>query len=221
MTVIDGRIPRSMLAHLDQVPPGKPVAVLLRHSVRDELPPNEAGNAVALNDIGRRLAFQFGERLRGRLRRLHTSPVLRCVQTAELLNAGAGTNLEIVADRLLGDPGVYVVDAQLAWSNWERLGHEGVIEHLVSVSDPLPGMAQPDEAARFLVRHMLAIAANETGLHVFVSHDSLVAATAARTLGKRLSKSDWPWFLEGAFFQQTDGGVHVVYQGYEHVLDGD
>lgn len=45
--------------------------------------------------------------------------------------------------------------------------------------DALPGMAAPEPAARFLVHYMLA-AAKEPGVHLFVTHDSLVTATAAR-----------------------------------------
>ena len=105
-------------------------------------------------------------------------------------------------DRLLGDPGVYVVDGERAWSNWEALGHEGVMAHLVSQDHPLPGMADPDPAARLLVRHMLAVAGNRSGLHLFVRHDSVVTATAARLLGEPLAKDDWPWYLEGAFFRR-------------------
>ena len=197
----------------------KPVAMLLRHSVRGDLPTDNAGNAVPITDEGRRLAWALGDMLRGRMRRIHTSPVLRCVQTAEALSAGAETNLSILHDRMLGDPGVYVLNGQLAWANWERLGHEGVVLHLVGSSEVLPGMACPDKAARHLVNHMLA-AADEPGLHVFVTHDALVMPTAARMLGKTLAKSDWPLFLEAAFFWKSDAGVHIAYRDDERLRAG-
>lgn len=191
--------------------------MLMRHSVRNHLPAGEAGNAVPITDEGRCLALAMGKMVSSPLRRIHTSPVLRCVQTAAALNVGAATNHEIVPDRLLGDPGVYVLDGQLAWSNWERLGHDGVVQHLVTSSEALPGMARPDEAAQLLVRHMLATAGGEPGLHGFITHDTLVMATAARLLGKPLGKADWPWYLEAAFFWKSDAGVHVVYREYEGV----
>ena len=37
-----------------------------------------------------------------------------------------------VSEGLLGDPGVYVVDARRAWSNWEVLGQDSVVKSLVS-----------------------------------------------------------------------------------------
>jgi broad specificity phosphatase PhoE len=195
----------------------QPVALLLRHSVRDDLPPGEAGNHVPITEIGRQLANELGERIGKRLCTLHTSPLIRCVQTAEALAYGAGSDAPIVRDTLLGDPGVFVIDGQRAWINWENLGHEAVMRHLVSSDDALPGMARPDPAARFLVHHMLSVAGNQAGLHLFVTHDSLVTATAARLLKTPLGPDDWPWYLEGVFFWRTNAGVQTAYRNLVNI----
>jgi len=113
---------------------------------------------------------------------------------------------------LLGDPGVYVLDGDLAWANWEKLGHEEVMRHIVSESDPLPGMAQSDEAAQLLLGHMLTSAGNASGLHLFITHDSVITATVSRLQGIPHGPSDWPCFLEGALFWRTEKGVLVVYR---------
>lgn len=222
MSSFNFQIPPSVLAHLEHVPRDRVLVVLLRHSVRDHLPPGEAGDTLPITDVGRRLARELGELLRGRLRTLRTSPLVRCVQTAEALRNGAGVDLSISSssDRLLGAPGVYVTDGRRAWENWERLGNEGVIRHLVSEAEALPGMARPDEAARFLVHHMLAATAEEPGVHVFVTHDSLVVTTAARLLGHPLGHDDWPWYLEGAFFWRDETGVYTSYRDHRAQRQG-
>ena len=93
------------------------------------------------------------------------------------------------------------------------------MEHLVSQDRPLPGMADPAPAARFLVQHMLARAGDRPGLHVFVTHDSLVTTTAARLLGEHLGKDDWPWYLEGAFFWRQGGHLVTAYRGRSNKSD--
>lgn len=211
------QISPSMERWLTAIPLDRPVALLLRHSVRDDLPPGDAGNAVPINEAGVKLAQLLGHALRGRLRTLHASPLPRCIQTAEMLCAGAGVELPIVPDLLLGDPGVFVLDGRTAWKNWVALGHEGVMQHLVSAKSALPGMANPDAAARYLVNHMLASTAQTPGLHVFVTHDSLVTATAARLLGRALGPESWPWYLEGAFFWRDDEGLHAAYRDEHRV----
>lgn len=204
-------IPPSTLRWLTELAEDRAVTVLLRHSVRGPLPDDSAGVDVPLTSTGERLARELGALLGTRLRTLHASPLVRTMQTAEALRTGAGVDLTINADPLLGQPGVYVLETKTAWTNWERFGFEGMIRRLNS-GEALPGMAEPDEAARFLVKSMLAHATGP-GVHVFVTHDSLVTVTAARFLGVELGRADWPWYLEGAFFWRDDSGaVHAAYR---------
>jgi broad specificity phosphatase PhoE len=220
MTEVQWQIPPSVLRLLDRAPTDRAVVVLLRHSVRDHLPAGDAGYALPITEIGRRLAIELGGLIGSRLCTLHASPLLRCVQTAQALAEGSGVGIAIVPNRLLGDPGVFVLDGRSAWANWQQLGHEGVMRHLVSEISALSGMARPDEAARFLVQSMLGEAAGRPGAHVFVTHDSLVTTTAARLLGKPLGLVDWPWYLEGAFFWSAEGGVRVAYRDCEAIHPG-
>ena len=212
MNTTDWRIPSSVTRWLAEMPPDAPVAVLLRHSVRDHLPPGDAGYAIPITPVGAALGRELGALVGSRLRTLHASPLPRCVQTAEAIRAGAVVDIPVDRDRLLGDPGVYVIDDARAAMSWKEQGHEGVMAHLVSEDRPLPGMADPAPAARFLVRHMLAIAGNRSGLHLFVTHDSVVTATAARLLGEPLGRDAWPWYLEGAFFRRQGGHVVTAYR---------
>jgi len=217
---IDWQIPPSVLHHLERVPKDRPVALLLRHSVRDEIPAGGVGYDLPITDVGRAIATELGRNLGLRLNRLHSSPLPRCVQTADALRLGAGSDVRIVEDRLLGDPGAYVLDGKKAWQNWESMGHEGVMDHLDASLPSLPGMARANEAARFLVHQMLAVAGAAPGVSVFVTHDSLVTPTVSHMIGQRLGKTAWPWFLEGAFFWRAEAGVHTAYREHEGVHSG-
>lgn len=211
MTDITWVIPPSTLAWLDNAPSDRPVAMLVRHSVRGYLPPGDAGYALPITDVGHQLARELGMKLRGRLRRVHASPLLRTMQTAERLAEGATRETAVVPDRMLGDPGAFVVDGR-AGAAWSELGHEEVMRRLVHGDDVLPGCADAEAAARALVQHMLAASDGAPGVHAFVTHDSLVTATVARLLGEPLTKEDWPWYLEAAFFWKEGDAVHVGYR---------
>lgn len=209
---IDWRIPASTLRWIAESPRGSPVVILLRHSVRPPLDEHDVGYSVPITDDGRRIARELGALLGDRLRSLHASPLLRCVQTAEEIGAGAGRSLDVARDTMLGDPGAFVNDGRLAWPSWRDLRHEGVMTHLVRENFALPGMAEPDYAARALVHHMLTHAGGRPGVHVFVTHDSLVTATAARMLGKPLGRGAWPLYLEAAFFWRVDEELVAAYR---------
>lgn len=218
---IDWRIPPSVLRHLAELPQDRPVVLLLRHSVRYDLPPDAPGNDVPLTEIGRALARDLGALIGARLKSLHSSPVPRCIDTAASIRDGASLGLNITQDRLLGDPGVFVLDGPRAWSNWQKLGHEGVMAKLVSGTGIMPGMADPDFAARFLTHHALAQADGDAGVHVFVTHDSVIAATASRMLARPQGAADWPWYLEGVFFtQMEDGSVRCAYRDLDQCFPG-
>lgn len=213
MTSPTQSLPLSVLYWLNACPTDRPVALLLRHAARDALPPDDTGNALPITELGVRMAEELGETIGNRLLTLHSSPIKRCIQTAEHLRLGAGVTVDIVPDRLLGDPGAYVLDGKRAWVNWQELGHEGVVRHLISGDYALPGMADPGSAARLLAEHMLATAGDQVGLHIFVTHDTLVTATAWRFLGKPYDREQWPKFLEAAFFWPESGGVTCAFGG--------
>lgn len=205
-------IPPATTHLLAQSPSDRPVVVLLRHSVRDDLAEGDVGYAIPITDAGRRIAQSLGNLLGRRLQTLHSSPLIRCIQTAEALAEGAGVEISVTRNRLLGDPGVFVLDGRRAWANWERLGNTGVMRQLVTDTQPMFGMARPNEGARFLVHSMLAAAEQQPGIHVFVTHDSVLMPAAARLLGEPLGLEDWPAYLEGALFWRTGQGVHAAYR---------
>lgn len=211
MTEITHVIPPSTLAWLEQVPRDHPVAMLIRHSVRGPLAEGDAGYAMPLTEEGHRLAVQLGSQLRGRLQSAHASPLLRTMQTAERLLEGAGVGGAVRPDTHLGDPGIYMLDRR-AGPHWRELGHEGMMTRLVTNQPPLSGCADADASARFLVLHMLAAARGAPGVHAFVTHDSLVTATAARLLDVPLTRDDWPWYLEAVFFWEENDGIHAAYR---------
>ncbi|CCO22250.1 histidine phosphatase family protein [Maridesulfovibrio hydrothermalis] len=216
MDAADWQIPPSVIENLERLPHDRPIVFLIRHSVREDLPDGSAAYSLPITECGIQLGRQLGSLLGKRLCSLHTSPLNRCVQTAEALQVGAGSDFPITSSRLLGDPGAYVIDGKIACLNWEKKGYEGMMTHLVSATEALPGMARPVEAARFLVCRMLAIAGDRPGIHVFVTHDSLVAPTAAHLLNIPLGVEDWPWYLEGAFFWHADNQVYTAYRSYQN-----
>ncbi len=205
-------IPTTLLRNIKRVPEEYPVALLLRHSIREDFGTGDIGNNTPITDDGKAIAFELGRFLGERLRSLHSSPLLRCVQTAQALREGAGYYLDISEHRFLGDPGIFVLDGALAWSNWEAMGNEGVMRHLASENYALPGMADPETASQELVRNMLSLMDRSPGVHVFVTHDTILGPVAARFLRQADKAPKGPLFLEGALFWSSHVGVNIAYR---------
>ncbi|MCA9711275.1 MAG: histidine phosphatase family protein, partial [Myxococcales bacterium] len=175
----------------------RPVVLMVRHAERHAIAPGSVGVNVGLTEEGRDEALRLGAELGARLRSVTTSPIVRCRATAALLCEGAECRLQLVDDSLLGGPGAFVADGDVAWANWQHLGNEGVIAHLMSSDEVLPGMHPPAVASERLLGLLLAALEREIGLHVFVTHDAILAPFIARLIGRPLMREEWPGFLDG------------------------
>lgn len=194
------------------IPADRPVALLLRHAERPELPVGLPGDDVPLTPRGRREAQALGEALGARLSGLSTSPVRRCVETAEAIRDGAGLVAVARPDPMLGAPGAFVEDADLAWSTWLAWGHQAVIEALVGTRPTPPGFADPAPAARRLACHVVAeLAGAPPGIRVFVTHDVVLGPLAAHLLGRARNRGTWPRFLQGAWLWSEGDRIALAY----------
>ena len=181
-------------------PNDRPVALLLRHGERPPITAGSHGADLALTEAGRHTAEALGAVLGRRILGLRCSPVRRCRETAEALRRGADRYLDIVDDRLLGDPGVFVDDAALAWTHWVSLGHEAVVEHLARTEGhPLPGLTSPARASRRLWVHLAGtLDGSVPGLQIFITHDAVLYPALVRGLCLPRDRETWPNFLEAA-----------------------
>ena len=212
------RIPRTTIRFLSRHPAGKQSLLLIRHSARPPIEPG-GGNDVELLPEGVELAKKLGAHMGERLMSLHSSPVIRCVQTAQAFSEGAGMSLKISKDHMFGCHSVYIEDSKKAGLLWkeEELGHEGILDALVS-GKQLDGFADPWPSAEKLVRHMREQSRGIPGIHVFVTHDSVLTVTAAWALGRKLTKEDWPKYLESVNFVVDEKRVTVFYREWGNII---
>jgi len=198
---------------------GQSVAVLIRHAERPPIPLEDPGNHLPLTNRGRQQAEALGLSLGAAIKSISTSPVRRCIETAEGIRRDSGLPLQIVLDSMLGDPGVYTADPELAWKTWCEWGQERVYRELLEGVDVPPGMEDPFQASRNLARHMLSRIEYDPGVHVYITHDLLIATLAARSFRTTFDETTWPQFLTGLSMWPEKGGVRFTYGGRECRVD--
>lgn len=204
-------IPDGLIRGLSLIPENAATALIIRHSIRDEIPEGQTGNDVPLTAEGRRLAKLFGTAVSSRLASITSSPIRRCTETAQQIIRGSGREFIVPTSRLLGDPGAFIADGQAAWINFQKLGANGVMMHLARENTALPGMHNPRDAAHTLLNDMLKSCVIP-GLHVFVTHDVVLAGIAGQLITGIETKEDLPGFLEGAFFWKNRGQIFGSYK---------
>lgn len=187
--------------------------LIVRHAARPNISPNTVGNDVMLTDEGIEQSKLFASLISGQVLSIRTSPIGRCVQTAELIaQATHFKPNDIQQCRLLGDPGFIIKDGDLAWQHWLKKGHKAVNLHLLSGTESWDGFYDLNNSATRIFSDIKALLNNSAdGVHIWVTHDTILATLAARIGDKRLTLQDWPDFLGYLEIKLSDEQIYISY----------
>ena len=171
--------------------------LIIRHAERPAIAKGNVGNDVSLTEYGLKTTQQFANTLTERIVSIHSSPVLRCMQTAQLIaEVHAYRHSDIEVNRLLGDPGFFIEDADVAWQSWCTKGNDTVNAYLLEGSGTWPGFRDIDNAITDMANHMRQLlSTNDSGLVIWVTHDTILATLVSRLLPQPLTLAEWPNFL--------------------------
>ena len=191
------------LAKTDRIQEKK-IAVLLRHAERSEIPEGTFGNEILLTEKGKKDAEELGKKLSVyNVQKIYTSPIHRCVQTAEYIKKGLGKNVEIVINNELGDPGFHVLDAKAAGETFLKNGLRKIFNDFVSGITP-EGWASVEYLRTHAVEFLKSRMEND-GITLFITHDSLISNFAfANHIKTYDPENDWVEYLDGCIMDLTD-----------------
>lgn len=193
------------------VSPDRSWSLLLRHAERPAIPAGTFGNDLSITADGAAAAEAVGLQLRGRLRRVVTSPVRRCVQTAEAILRGAAVATSATTSTVLGEPGVWISDGDAVGDAFLRLGPRGVVAQ--QLAGDVPGVAPLKTGVARFVELLVAEPGDPGQIDVFVSHDAVVAPLLGALLDSRELPAIWPGYLEGAFLGRSQDGLSIIWRG--------
>ena len=185
------------------------IAVLIRHGERYAIPEGSFGLDALLTPGGMSAAVGFGRAIaRYPVMHIYTSPIKRCVQTAECIMRGLQRNVGISCEDNLGNPGFHVSNAQIAGEHFMRYGAIGVFEQFAADED-IPGIA-PMSYLRNEALNWIDNKCEENGLFFFVTHDSLITHFSHANNLRRYSRESWVDYLDGivvTFHKKSRGGI--------------
>ncbi|WP_342630470.1 histidine phosphatase family protein [Marinobacter alkaliphilus] len=188
--------------------------LIIRHAERPTIEDGTVGNELSLTSNGIHETKRLAKSLPREILSIESSPIQRCIQTAELIAEHHELPLTSIGrSNLLGDPGFIIDDAELAWTNWVERGPEAVNEHLLKGISTWPGFRDLDEAVDQMRRSIEAtLAESDDGIHVWVTHDTIVATLASRLQKTPLTLKEWPDYLGGLRIQlREEDGLEISY----------
>ena len=196
------------------VPRGVDASLVIRHAEREEIPTGTFGHDVNLSAAGASAAEQLGAALsENRALTIVSSPVPRCVQTAEAMLRGAGSTAQVVTYRRLGGPGAFVVDAETAGPLFLELPIPEIARLQLQDEMPLPGMRPTKEGVEILLELTTSPLGENGRLHVFVTHDIILSVFVASIFRSSLKETGWPDFLGGLLLWRHAGRLQFSWKG--------
>ncbi|HQP05048.1 MAG TPA: histidine phosphatase family protein [Bacteroidales bacterium] len=172
-------------------------AIFIRHADRYKIPEREFGNEIELNEAGFRRSIEYGKALSHlKINQIFSSPIKRCIQTAENIVLGYNKTLPIILTKHLGDPGAFTSDGKLAGESFQNMEFNNLYNMLIS-GELVRGNRPLQEGASILNEY-ISINAVPEGVNIFVTHDLIVALYAYAQFGKKYTPgTDWVNYLDG------------------------
>ena len=214
MTQPDGA--ERTLTSLAKVPPASPVAVVLRHAEREEITSGTFGNDVSLTRRGSDSAHRLGMGLSSRMMGVvNSSPLPRCIQTADAIIAGAGWRANATPDRLLGDPGPFVVEPELAGRLFLDMEIEAIVRRQLADDQPPSGMRSTASGVKLVLRELAGALNGPDSASVFVTHDAVLAVLVGYLYGLPVDGFCWPDYLDALVVWPDSDRLRFLWRGLD------
>lgn len=194
---------------------GIPLAgVLLRHAEK-EIVSSQFGNEANITERGQKDCRRLKKALDNKKIMIYSSPLKRCIQTAELLSPVSKT---ISTNELLGNPGFLITDTIQAEPYFLKNTPLQIAMHLLNNSPNPPGFCHSTPTAiRVFMNHILEEIYREPTqpeISLFITHDIMLSVILGYFFPLSTLEYLWPDYLEGLFFCKDNDKLHLYYRGH-------
>ena len=216
-------LPDSMIPSVNLLPDNKRLILFTRHSLRERSDGNGfASYQLPLTPKGRVLAKSWGRWLAGHLPYSLdvdsiSSPIARCIDTAQLMQEGAGLQRSVTHQSLLVEPGSLVTEPEVAGAIFKEIGVLNFINRFLQGN--LEGTKNAHQGGLDILSLFYQHQPQQGHLLLAVSHDTLLSAFLAVMLDVvEIDWNDWPKMMEGVFLWFDDkpfaqAHAHLIWRG--------
>ncbi len=184
--------------------------VILRHAHRFEIGREEFGNDETITLEGKKAAERLGSSLAGiPLGEVHTSPILRCVQTTEELLRGARQKIQINSSTMLGNPGPFVADSEEAGPIFLKNPLQEIAKNVVEGKKRIPGMRSLAEGGQLFLDYALKVKSFPC---LMITHDIVICLLCCFFFTSMEVQKYFPGFLEGFALNIDSERISIFYR---------
>ena len=196
------------------------VKLVARHAERPLFQKAKAPHDVSITDKGKDEAERLGILLRQyhlNLEGCTSSPVRRCIQTAELIAAGNRYQGKVDTAPSLGGSNLFNDDEEALDQTLETYTIEEILGKQIAGAK-VPGLRGVEESLRIFMGRVLRD--RSRGFEVFVSHDLFICSAVHYLTGTSYAASGNTGFLDGFFIDLRDDAALVLWNGRWYDVTG-
>jgi broad specificity phosphatase PhoE len=209
-------LPCSLLASIEKIEFDKsPYLILIRHTNREKIIENSSGFNVSITGEGKVRAIDLGKRLNDtNISWSKTSPLPRCVQTIQSISHGYGKEIPNSFSSILGEPGPFVFDGEVALKSFIDLGTEKLVRDMIK-GRTFPGIRSSSEGSEHLLKGISEMFIQNPGNGICISHDAILMPFIA-TYCQEVFHNDWLRPLDGVIIEKSGNGLNIWWNGIGH-----
>lgn len=195
----------------NHLPNNKPIAVLMRHAEREEIPVGELGNDVVLTAAGKAACVKLAKKFPQVIKNLYTSPVKRCLQTAELFLPFSQA-ASVIHSHLLGDPGIFICDPEQASQSFMQYKPFEIVRQLLNDQINPLGFCDSTKQTVYKLIDFLLAASVQKGTSLFITHDSILSVVLGIFFAEISLEELWPNYLEMLIVWRERNSLCLAYR---------
>lgn len=193
--------------------------MFLRHAERDFSEDPLEDIKKALNENGKKQAISLGKEiviLQKNICFIKSSPIERCIETANAILKGAGSREKVIISKILGDPGPFVSDSKVAFQTFIERGIEEIIKRQFE-GKQLPGFFETEKGLKTILGEFLRDMKQLDGVGIYISHDAIIAPVLSHLTNDLICNNNWIGFLDGfSFYKTEDDGYFLLSRNKRH-----
>jgi broad specificity phosphatase PhoE len=190
---------------------------IFRHAEKSTNMKSSDENSITLTQRGEESSREFGKEfinLYQNISFLKSSPIKRCIRTAELFIEGTSKNIKIFLSKNLGDPGVFIENEIVAAKHFKKNKCKNIIQCQINGIN-LEGIRDIRIGVKMLLEDILLdLKRNEITL--YITHDVIMIPFICYLTDNLISLLNWINYLEGFYLWSKNNNIFLLLFGEKY-----
>lgn len=199
----------------------KSLIIIIRHAEKIVIPNNENQASILLTKKGIEDSILFGKKIKKifeNVSLVKSSPIKRCIQTADSLMRSFSNSNQILTSQNLGDPGIFVIDGKTASNNFLNYGVKGVVEKQLN-GILLPGMRDLKSGIKLILDEIFQDLYKINGIGIYITHDAILIPFIQFLTKKFQYSENLIDFLNGILIWKEYENTYVIWNGEKFIIN--